>query len=110
MDNSGLTKDEVFNIQSVFSNYPEIEEVMIYGSRAMGNYRPASDIDLTLIGNDLDLSLLNQIEFDLDDLLLPYKFDISIYHKIKNPEFLDHINRMGKKFYDKKSYRDIISN
>ncbi|HET8861530.1 nucleotidyltransferase domain-containing protein [Marivirga sp.] len=73
MENSGLTTEEIFNIRSVFSNYPQIEKALIYGSRAMGNYKPASDIDISLIGDDIDLSLLNQIEFDLDDLMLPYK-------------------------------------
>lgn len=102
MENSGLTKDDIYNIQSVFSNYPQIEEALIYGSRAMGNFKPASDIDISLIGDIIDLSLLNQIEFDLDDLMLPYKFDISIYHKIKNPEFLDHINRVDKNIYKRK--------
>ncbi|MGM0582141.1 MAG: nucleotidyltransferase domain-containing protein [Bacteroidota bacterium] len=109
MGNSGLTKEEIFNIKSVFSKYPQIEEALMYDSRAMGNYKPASDIDISLIGDDIDLSLLNQIEFDLDDLMLPYKFDISIYHKIKNPEFLDHINRVGKNIYKRKMNTDVIS-
>lgn len=102
MENSGLTKEDIYNIKSVFSNYPQIEEALLYGSRAMGNYKPASDIDISLIGDEIDLSLINQIEFDLDDLMLPYKFDLSIYHEIKNPEFLDHINRVGKNIYKRK--------
>ena len=68
----------------------------------MGNFKPASDIDLTLKGENIDLSLLTEIEFDLDDLMLPYKFDISIYNSITNPDFLDHINRMGKEFYNRR--------
>ena len=67
----------------------------------MGNYKPASDIDITLKGEAIDLSLQTEIEFDLDDLMLPYKFDISIFDKIKNLEFLDHIKRVGIKIYDK---------
>ncbi|RUA34528.1 MAG: nucleotidyltransferase domain-containing protein [Bacteroidetes bacterium] len=102
MENSGLTKEDIYNIKSVFSNYPQIEEALLYGSRAMGNYKSTSDIDISLIGDEIDLSLINQIEFDLDDLMLPYKFDLSIYHKIKNPEFLDHINRVGKNIYKRK--------
>ncbi|WP_114748573.1 nucleotidyltransferase domain-containing protein [Pleomorphovibrio marinus] len=101
MENSGLTKEEIANIVAVFSKYPQIEKVMIYGSRAKGNFKPASDIDLTLIGENIDLSLQTKIEFDLDDLMLPYKFDISIYSKITNPEFLEHIQRVGKEFYKK---------
>jgi uncharacterized protein len=99
MENSGLTEEEIAGIKAVFSKYIPVEKVLIYGSRAMGNYKSASDIDLTLIGKDIDLSLQSEIEFDLDDLMLPYKFDISIYDRISNPEFLDHIHRVGKEFY-----------
>ncbi len=102
MENSGLTQKEINGIRAVFSKYKPIEEVLIYGSRAMGNFKPASDIDLTLKGENIDLSLLAEIEFDLDDLMLPYKFDISIYNSITNPDFLDHINRMGKEFYNRR--------
>ena len=103
MENSGLTKEDVTDIKAIFSKYKQVEKVLIYGSRAMGNYKPASDIDLTLIGRNIDLSLQLKIEFDLDDLLLPYKFDISIYDKITNPEFIDHIKRVGKVFYKRKN-------
>ncbi|WP_339924627.1 nucleotidyltransferase domain-containing protein [uncultured Cyclobacterium sp.] len=102
MDSSGLTKDEITSISAVFSRYQQVEEVLIYGSRAMGNYKPASDIDLTLIGKDIDFSLQTQIEFDLDDLMLPYKFDVSVYNRITNPKFLDHINSVGKEIYNRK--------
>ncbi len=105
MENSGLTKEEIDDMRAVFSKYQQIEEVLIYGSRAMGNFKPASDIDLTLTGKNIDLSLQTKIEFDLDDLMLPYKFDISIYDKITNPGFLDHINRVGKEIYKSKEQR-----
>jgi len=108
MENSGLTKKEIESINSVFSKYAQIEEVLIYGSRAKGNYRPASDIDLTIKGKNIDLTLQTEIEFDLDDLLLPYKFDTSIYDKISNPKFIDHIDRTGIKLYDKKSIKTEI--
>lgn len=96
---TGLTKEDIEKINSVFSKYEQVEEVLLYGSRAKGNYKPASDIDLTLIGNNIDLGLQLKIELELDDLLLPYKFDISIYRIIENPEFIAHIKRVGKVFY-----------
>lgn len=68
----------------------------------MGNFKPASDIDLVLMGKDIDLTLQTKIEFDLDDLLMPYKIDISIYDRISNPKLLEHINRVGKKIYSRK--------
>lgn len=101
MKDTGLTKEDIESIRAVLSKYHQIEKVLIYGSRAMGNYKPASDIDLTLFGNNIDLSLQTQIEFELDDLLLPYKFDVSVYERISNPEFIDHINRVGKVFYQR---------
>ena len=99
MSNSGLSYEEIDRIKAVFSKYNQIEKVIIYGSRSMGNYKPASDIDLTLIGRGIDSNLQRKIEFDLDDLMLPYKFDISLYDKITNPEFINHIERRGREFY-----------
>lgn len=103
MENSGLTKKEIESIVSVFSKHPQIDEVLLYGSRSKGDFKPASDIDLTIKGKNIDLILQSKIECDLDDLLLPYKFDISIYDRIANAELLDHIERVGKKLYEKKS-------
>lgn len=102
MENTGLETKDIEKIRAVFSRFPKIDQVLLYGSRSIGNYKPASDIDLTLLGDGIDLTLLQSIEFELDDLMLPYKFDISIFDKITNPAFIDHINRVGKMFYRKK--------
>lgn len=95
----GLRYDDIAVMQSVFKEYPQIEKAILYGSRAMGTYRNSSDIDLTLIGSSLSLTVLQKVEADLDDLMLPYKIDLSIYSKIQNPDLLAHINRVGKVFY-----------
>ena len=95
----GLDDEILTKINLVFEQFPQIEEVIIYGSRVMGNYREASDIDLTLLGENLNLPILNQLTLTLDDLLLPYLFDISIYHQIKNQDLLAHIKRKGQTFY-----------
>ena len=99
MNNSGLSKDIFDKMNAVFRNYKEIESVLLYGSRAMGNFKPASDIDISLVGQGIDLTLQNEIEFALDDLMLPYKFDISIYKNITNQEFIEHIDRVGIVIY-----------
>ncbi|MCX6148824.1 MAG: nucleotidyltransferase domain-containing protein [Candidatus Kapabacteria bacterium] len=99
----GLKEDTINKIHSVFILFPEIEKVLIYGSRAKGNFRNGSDIDLTLFGHNLDYILLNKIKSLLDDLNTPYLIDISIYDKIKSDELLDHINRIGKEFYKLKA-------
>ena len=97
----GLKDIHIKAIQSVFSNYSSVDIAVLYGSRAKGDYRTGSDIDLTLTGDDLDLSTLLRIENELDDLLFPYKIDLSIFHKIENPDLVEHINRVGIVFYKK---------
>lgn len=96
---SGLSVQTIEAVCRVFAKYPQVERAVLYGSRAKGNYRNGSDIDLTLEGKDLTLSLLLKIETDLDDLLLPYKIDLAILSKIENPELKDHIQRVGVVFY-----------
>ena len=99
----GLTEPTINKIVSVFINYSKIEKVLLYGSRARGNYHNGSDIDLTLIGDELNYSQLGNIELDIDDLFLPYSFDISIFKDINNPDLVEHINRVGIIFYEKMS-------
>ncbi len=98
----GLNSSTLQKIQSVLKKYREIEEVLIYGSRAKGNYREGSDIDITLKGEKLTHSLLSSIEQDIDELNTPYLFDISIYHLLKSPSLVDHIDRVGQVFYKQK--------
>lgn len=95
----GLKQETIDRIRGVFSRFKEVEEVVLYGSRAMGNFRPGSDVDLTLKGESLDLKLLNKISLDIDDLLLPYTFDLSIFDQIENQDLIDHIARIGIVFY-----------
>ncbi len=97
----GLKPHIIEKISAVFKKYPQIERVILYGSRAKGNYANGSDIDLTIVGADLNLSLLNKIEDDLDDLLLPHTIDLSIFNQIDNKELINHIGRVGKDFYVK---------
>ena len=97
----GLSIETIKKIKSVFSRFEEVEEAILYGSRAKGNFKPGSDVDLTLKGEKLKLKLLNKINIDLDDLLLPYTFDISIFHQITNPDLIEHIKRVGIAFYKK---------
>lgn len=73
-----------------------------------GNYNNGSDIDLTLTGKNLTISKQFSIATKLDDLLLPHKIDLSIYHKIDNPELIDHINRVGVIFYKRNAQVEMI--
>jgi predicted nucleotidyltransferase len=97
----GLKESDVDRVKAIFGGFPEIDKAILYGSRAKGNFKPASDIDLTLIGESLNLTVLNRIEVLLDDLLLPYTFDISIFSQISNVDLQEHIQRIGLEFYTK---------
>ena len=101
----GLSNLDIQKINRVFAGYPDVKQVKIYGSRAKGNYREGSDIDLTVIGvNDYSLKL--KIENDLDGLSLPYKIDFSLYSLITDSEVLDHIERFGLVFFDRKKWKN----
>jgi len=97
----GLRDEVVDAICNVFRDHPEVEVAILYGSRAKGNFKPASDIDLTLQGEMLNSTILNKISWELDDLLLPLTFDLSIFSQISNPDLVDHIKRVGVLFYTK---------
>ena len=95
----GLSSADLEKIIQVFRQVPGLEEVVLYGSRAKGNYRPGSDIDLTLKGDKISLKILNRLSNELDDLLLPYSFDLSIYQQIENKDLVEHIDRVGVTIY-----------
>lgn len=97
----GLTEKTIRTIQIVFAKYPQIERAILYGSRAKGNYRFNSDIDLTFDGEKLDFQLQAKIENELDDLLLPYKIDLSLLRTINDVALLASIRREGIVFYEK---------
>lgn len=96
----GLTNEEMQKLTAVFSAQPSIEKAIVYGSRAKGTNRKFSDVDLTLVGKDLSHSDLNQIALKIDDLLLPYEFDLSLYSSLTNKNLLEHIERVGKVIYE----------
>ena len=101
MDKYGLSQQTNSRLYSLFNKYQCIDKVILYGSRAKGNYEKFSDVDITLIGSTITKDTLRDIIFDIDDLLLPYSFDISIYSEIRNPDVVDHINRVGKVLYER---------
>ncbi len=100
----GLKESIINKISAVLARHPQVEKAVLYGSRAKGNYKNGSDIDLTLYGGeDLTLNVLYQIIGELDDLLLPYTIDLSIFSDISDHDVVEHISRVGIEFYEKKA-------
>ena len=100
----GLPAEAVSEIGGVLAAHPEVESAILYGSRAKGDYKPGSDIDLTLLGEQLDHHDLLKIMGELDDLLLPYTIDLSIFHTIDHEGLRDHIQRVGQEFYRRQDF------
>jgi uncharacterized protein len=95
----GLSEKTLQKLWSVLREHPRVSQAIIYGSRAKGNFRIGSDIDLTLKGQSIHFSELMKIEDEIDDLLLPYMVDISDYGQLENQELIAHIDRVGIIFY-----------
>ncbi|MET0855596.1 MAG: nucleotidyltransferase domain-containing protein [Telluria sp.] len=95
----GLPPRVLAMLREVFANCPPVTEVRLYGSRAKGDFRPASDIDLSIMDTAVTDAHLMKIENDIDELPLPYSVDLSLFHQINNPELTAHILRVGKVFY-----------
>lgn len=94
----GLTDEAMALILHVFRNHTEIAEARIFGSRALGTFAHNSDIDIALYGS-INFSLLARISSELDELPLPYKFDVLVYDRITHPPLKDHIDTHGQPIY-----------
>ena len=96
----GLSDTVIKELQDVFRRHANIKTVLIFGSRSMGNYRAGSDIDLAVIGNDIDYNQLLSILCEIDDLELLYSVDLLDYQKKRGTPIGDHIDRVGQVFYE----------
>lgn len=95
----GLSDLVINDISGVFAGEPNIREVLIFGSRAKGNYTDNSDIDLALKGRDLTMKYLLNLSLKMDDLDPLYKIDMVVYDDSIYTPLKEHIDRVGKVFY-----------
>lgn len=96
----GLTDTELETLRVVFAGFPEIEEVMLFGSRALGLHRPSSDIDLAIKGKDITLYTLARLKYTLEEETnLPYFFDVVIYDRVENRALKKAIDGGGEKIF-----------
>lgn len=92
----GLEPHELQILQEVLKTFPHITEAILFGSRALGTHRKASDVDLAIKGN-IDIQTLSKLKYFLEEeTLLPYFFDVLIYNDIKNKELKRHIDEIGE--------------
>ena len=95
----GLPSNAIEKILAEFRKFPQIEKAILYGSRAMGTSKPGSDIDFSLVGQALNQEIVWKVSQALDDTLLPFVFDLSLFETLDNPDLKAHIARVGIVFY-----------
>jgi len=96
----GLPLATLETIRGILAEVPAVKKAVIYGSRAKGTHRPGSDIDLTLLGESLDLQTLGRIAARLEESSIPYQVDLSVLNLIDHAGLRDHIERVGQTFYE----------
>jgi len=95
-DIPGISIDANKNISEVLENSSWVEKAILYGSRAKGNYKTGSDIDISLHSSEkIETITFNRLEIALDDLSLPWHIDLSLYSSIDNESLKEHIDRVG---------------
>jgi predicted nucleotidyltransferase len=99
----GLSDYTLQTMETLFKKYPAIRAVTLYGSRAKGNFRPGSDIDITLHTDEtFTYKDLGQLHDQFDESDMPYFVDVSIYDKLNNPDLKTHIQRIGQPLYQRR--------
>ena len=98
MNEFGLDERASRLMRAVFERHLRIAEVRVFGSRAKGTFSPESDVDLAIFG-DVDAALASRIAGELDELPLPYQFDVEAYPCIRHQPLREHIDRVGKLFF-----------
>jgi len=97
----GLPPNVLERLDAVFRQWPQIDRAILYGSRAKGNFRKGSDIDLCLEADAMPIDDLLKLSGEIDDLLLPWKVDLALKHTIENSDLLAHIERVGAPVYER---------
>lgn len=104
MNSFGLTDSEQELIRAVLRQHADVTEARIFGSRAKGNFQPGSDVDIALWGN-ISAATVAAIAGELDELSLPYTFDLQAYDAIRHKPLREHIDRVGRSFYTRAGER-----
>ncbi len=99
----GLKERDVKYIIESIKTFSEIKEVVLFGSRAKGNFKKGSDVDMAIKGENITHSIVTSLSYLLnEEKPLPYYFDVVHYEKIKKSELTEHIDRVGIVFYESK--------
>lgn len=98
----GLKSLDIDYIISIMKRFDEIEKAVIFGSRAKGTYKPGSDVDIGIYGEQITFDTVASLKYKLEEEgPLPYFFDIVDCTHLNHKELKQHIHRVGKVIYEK---------
>ena len=101
---------EIKQITDIIHSFPEIDQAIIFGSRAMGNYKNGSDVDIALKGKNISHEIVAEIRYRLnEETLLPFFFDVVDFNELQNEDLIAHINQFGKVLFTKPSLKGQVS-
>lgn len=101
--NFGLRDSDLEYIVNTIKSFPEVKKAVIFGSRAKGNHKPGSDIDIAIYGEKIGFSIIARLHVQLEDeSYMPYLFDIVDFTHLNHKELREHIERVGKVIYEDK--------
>jgi len=101
--NFGLKKSDLMYIINAIKKNREIEKAAIFGSRAKGNYKTGSDVDIAIYGENITFDTISTLHTMLEgEGPLPYFFDIIDYTHLNHKRLKEHIDRVGKVIFDNK--------
>lgn len=100
--NIGLRNEDINYIIETIKHFKEIDKAVIFGSRAKGNYKPGSDIDIAIYGEKINIDTLSKLRFLLEEEShMPYMFDVVDASHLSNQALKDHIVRVGRVIYER---------
>jgi predicted nucleotidyltransferase len=103
----GLKEEDIDYIVAALSKFDEIKKATVFGSRAKGNYKPGSDVDIAVFGEDISFSTIAHLHFMLEeDSPMPYLFDIVDYTHLAHQELKEHINRVGITIFEREDPKE----
>jgi len=99
MNKFGINESSIDILYTIFSKYEQVKEVVLYGSRAKGNYHDRSDVDMVICNSQIDRHVLGQIILEINNNNFPHIIDIQLFDNLKNKKLIEHILRVGKTLY-----------
>ncbi len=97
----GLTDRDIKTLTEILCKHTAVSDVVVFGSRAKGTFKPGSDIDLAVMNDGVNDAEILNIKNDLEESSLPYLVDILNYPRIRTADLISHIKRIGISFYKK---------